>query len=234
MTKPDPIIHDLEIMSRSTNYRDWIYGQLNAYIGERVLEIGAGIGTFTVLLKDKELVIPVDNYPPAVMYLSKLFADHNNITPVEMDISGLQLRDFREYALDTCICFNVLEHIDDDAAVLSSIFEILNQGGHLTLLVPAFMSLFGTIDQLVGHRRRYSKKELESKLNKAGFNTLKLYYMNSIAVPGWFLNNRVLRLQKESIYQVLFFDRFIVPWLKIFERIFPPPFGLSLIAICKK
>ena len=207
---------------------------MNAYIGERVVEIGAGIGNFTVLLKDKQRVIPVDNYAPAVMYLNELFAGYDNITPVEMDISGTHLRDLKKFDLDTCICTNVLEHTDDDDAVLSNIFEILTQGGHLALLVPAFKSLSGTIDLLVGHRRRYNKKELASKLNKAGFNIIKLYFMNSIAVPGWFLNNRILRLQKESISQVLFFDRFIVPWLKYFERILPPPFGLSLIAICKK
>ena len=234
MTTSDPIIHDLEIMSRSTNYRDWIYSQMNAYIGERVVEIGAGIGNFTVLLKDKQLVIPVDNYGPAVIYLNKLFAGHDNITPVEMDISGKHLTDLKKFALDTCICTNVLEHTDDDEAVLTNIFEILNHVGHLTLLVPAFKSLFGSIDLLVGHRRRYNKKELESKLKKAGFNIIKLYFMNSIAVPGWFFNNRIIRLQKESIFQVLFFDRFIVPWLKHFERIIPPPVGLSLVAICEK
>jgi hypothetical protein len=113
-------------------------------------------------------------------------------------------------------------------------FDILTPGGHLALLVPAFQFVSGTIDELVGHKRRYGREELSGKLSGAGFYIVELYYMNFIALPGWFVNNCVLKRKKESVSQVLFFDRFIVPWLKIIEDVFHPPFGLSLVAVCKK
>ncbi len=234
MEHPDPIIHDLEIMSQSLNYRNWIFSQFSAYIGQRVVEMGAGIGTFTDLLKDREIVMPVDNYGPAVDYLRNRFKDQENVLPLKIDVSSQQLTELKQYTPDTCICNNVLEHIDDDHAALSNMFDILTPEGHLGLYIPAFQCVFGTIDELVGHKRRYDRKGLSYKLNKAGFKILELYYMNSIALPGWFLNNRVLKRNKESISQVLFFDRYIVPWLKAIENILHPPFGLGLIAICKK
>ncbi len=234
MNSPDPIIHDLEIMSQSLNYRDWIYSQFSPYIGDRVVELGAGIGNFTRLMTQKEIVIPVDIYTPAVDYLNKRFADHDNIKPMEINIEGTDIMGLKEYSPDTCICTNVLEHIDDDRLALSNMFEILKPGGHLALLVPAFQFAFGSIDRLVGHRRRYSRNELSAKVLEAGFTIRSLHYMNFIALPGWFLNNRVFKIKKESISQVLFFDRFIVPVLKKVENLISPPFGLSLVVICEK
>jgi SAM-dependent methyltransferase len=234
MRHPDPIIHDLEIMSQSLNYRNWIFSRFSGCIGSRVVELGAGIGTFTDLLKDRDIVIPVDNYGPAVEYLKNRFKDRENVLPVKIDVSRQQLTDLKRYTPDTCICINVLEHIDDDRAALSNMFDILSPGGHLALLVPSFQFVFGTIDELVGHKRRYNRKGLSEKLNGAGFEILELYYMNLIALPGWFLNNRVLKRNEESLPQVMLFDRFIVPWIKIVEGIIHPPFGLSLIAVCEK
>ncbi|MEN8262922.1 MAG: class I SAM-dependent methyltransferase [Nitrospirota bacterium] len=234
MNSSDPIIHDLEIMSQSLNYMDWIYSQFSPYIGERIVELGAGIGNFTRLLTQKEIVVPVDIYGPAVDYLNKRFADNDNIRPLEIDIEGSDIRGLKEYSPDTCICTNVLEHIDDDRLALLNMFETLKPGGHLALLVPAFQFAFGSIDRLVGHRRRYNRKDLSAKVIEAGFTLRSLHYMNFIALPGWFINNRVLKLEKESISQVLFFDRYIVPWLKKIENIISPPFGLSLVAICEK
>lgn len=230
----DPVIHDLEIMSRAGNYRAWIFSHFSRHIGQRIVEIGAGIGNFTRLFSDRELVIAVDTHEACIAYLQKRFSDDNNIVSLKGDIADTELLKLSAYKPDTVVCINVLEHVQDDMAALSNMFHMLGHGGRLALLVPAYQFLYGSIDRVVGHHRRYDKKELQNKLAGAGFAVEDLFYMNSLGVFGWFLNNRILKKDNESVPQVMAFDKLIVPWLRYAENISRPPFGLSLVAIAKK
>jgi len=221
-------------MSRARNYTEWIFDKYENCIGKRVVEIGAGIGNFTGKFIDKELVIAVDNYKPCIDYIKNRFADNNNIVPFEESIDSPSILSLSRYSPDTIVCINVLEHVEDDIAALDNMFSILTEGGKLILLVPAFQFMYGTIDRLVGHYRRYSKRDIETKLVTAGFYVKSISYMNCIAPFGWFLNNRILKKQEESLSQVIFYDRFVVPWLRKVEQIFIPPFGLSLVVVGEK
>jgi len=232
--KADPVIRDLEIMSATVNYRKWIYDNIRGSLGKRVIELGSGIGNFTQLLTDRDIVIAVDNSEAAVEQMNKKFSTHENVIPLRIDIESPELLELDRFDPDTIICINVLEHIEDDAKALSDMHALLKPGDTLILLVPAFQFLYGTIDRVVGHHRRYSRRELFSKLMHAGFSIRDIYFMNFIAVFGWFLNNRLLKRQEESPAQVLLFDKFIAPWMKAIEQIRRPPFGLSLIAIGEK
>ena len=234
MYDSDAIIRDLEIMSGARNYAEWIFGKFKNFLGNRVVEIGAGIGNFTGKFLDRELVVAVDNYKPCIEYIKNRFADNNNIVPFEESIDSPSILNLSRYIPDTIVCKNVLEHVEDDIAALDNMFSILTEGGKLILLVPAFQFMYGTIDRLVGHYRRYSKRDIETKLVTAGFYVKSISYMNCIAPFGWFLNNRILKKQEESPYQVVFYDRFVVPWLRKNEQIFIPPFGLSLIVVGEK
>ena len=117
---------------------------------------------------------------------------------------------------------------------LRNMREVLRPGGRLALLVPAYQFLFGTIDRLVGHHRRYTRTGLSAALTAAGFTIRDIYYMNSLGVFGWLLNNRIVKRREESPAQVLFYDKAVVPWLSRIERVIRPPFGLSLVAIAEK
>ena len=228
----DPIVRDLEIMSRATNYGAWIYSHFRAYPGQRIIECGAGIGNFTRFLLDRDLVVAADCYAPCLTYLASRFAAASNVVPVQMDIGSPAVLELARYRPDTVVCSNVLEHIQDDEATLTCMHTLLaGSRGRLVLLVPAFQCLYGSIDRTIGHYRRYGKRELERKLVRAGFVIKDLFFMNTVAPLGWFVNNRVLKRTQESVAQVLVFDRWIVPWLSRLERLIRPPFGLSLIAV---
>lgn len=234
MNDHDYIIRDLEIMSNASQYRNWIYSTVSNSIGQRIIEVGAGIGNFTELFLDRELVIAVDSYDPCIKYLEKRFKHHTNIVPMEMDISDSKFLELSRHKPDTIICLNVLEHVMDDVQTMSNMFKILVPGGRIVLLVPAFQFLYGSIDQLVGHYRRYGKSDLLKKVSGAGFTVNRIFYMNSLAVAGWFLTNRILRQREESLKQVLFYDKFVVPLLRRAEGIVKPPFGLSLVVVGEK
>lgn len=228
------LISDLETMSAATNYRNWMYRRLTPYLGKRILEIGAGIGNFTELLIDRELVVATDNYPPCIDYLNSRFGERLKAPPMLLDASDVIGSNFHGYEFDTIVCLNVLEHIRDDEKALSEMYEILVPQGRLVLLVPAFQFLHGTVDKALGHFRRYTRKDLLPRMTKAGFFIERSFYMNVIGMAGWFWNNRIIKRVEESGVQIGIFDRYIAPTAEMAERIFHPPLGLSLIAIGRK
>jgi len=230
----DPIIRDLEIMADARNYQAWIIDHIKSGLGRKIVEVGAGIGTFTSRLLDRDVVIALDTYEPCVEYLKKRYHSYPQILPIQADISSPEVLSLKKYEPDTIICLNVLEHVQDDEVALAHMYQLLPEGGHLALLVPAYQFLYGTIDRLVGHHRRYTKKDLEGKLGRASFSIKKIQYMNSLATTGWFMTNRVFKQKEESPAQVKLYDRYVVPWLRVVERIVPVPFGLSLVVVATK
>lgn len=85
----------------------------------------------------------------------------------------------QDQTFDMVCAFEVLEHLEDDAAALASWAPKVRLGGHLVLSVPAWQHMFGPWDKAVGHYRRYSPDELADKLRTAGFEPVR------IGLYGW-------------------------------------------------
>src|SRR5262249_6457841 len=105
-------------------------------------------------------------------------------------------------------------------------------GGKLALLVPAHRFLYGEFDRVVGHFRRYEKRELAGKLEKAGFIVLEMKFFSLVAALPWLINGRLLKRDYIPTGQANLATR-LVPLLKL-ERLIGPPCGLSLIVIAQK
>jgi len=230
----DITISDLEIMNGAQNYRAWIYNHIKPFLGNRILEIGAGIGNITEFLGDKELVVGIDVNPDCVSYLKTKFISRNNFNFFQYDIGKPDVLKLVKYNFDTVICINVLEHVEQDLDALNNIYKLLQKNGMAVIYVPAFNFLFGTVDKSLKHYRRYNKKHLAKLITQAELSNLNTFYVNFIGVFGWFLNNKILRRKEESKKQILFFDKNILPWVSKIEKGISLPFGLSLISICKK
>jgi SAM-dependent methyltransferase len=234
MQSTDITVSDQETMGAAVNYRRWMFRRVKPFLGQRILEVGAGIGNFTQLLINRELVVASDIRPDCVAHLRRRFAGQPAVVTLQMDAADPALVELSRYDLDTIVCMNVLEHVADDVAALRHMCEALRPGGHLVLLVPAFQCLFGTVDRSLQHHRRYTRRTLLPKVQQAGFGVQRSFYMNLVGMAGWLVNNRVLKRVQESPGQILFFDRFVAPAAERIERVIPPPLGLSLIAICRR
>ena len=228
------MVADLEIMARANNYRNWMYRRIAPYIGGRTLEVGAGIGNFTELLLDRELVVATDKFEMCVDYLRRRLGAQLKAAPMQLDLADPPTPALKPYNFDTIICMNVLEHVEDDVRALRFMHEVLVADGRAIILVPAFQFLYGTVDRAIEHHRRYTRKTLLPRMRTAGFEIEAAFYMNVIGMAGWFWNNRIKRTTEENPAQIAIFDRFIAPWAERVERLLTPPFGLSLIAVGRK
>jgi hypothetical protein len=104
--------------------------------------------------------------------------------------------------------------------------------GTLCLFVPARPEIYAPLDRDFGHFRRYTRSELRRKLERAGFQILRLHYYNFIGYFAWWLNFRVLQRRSFGARALRLFDRVIFPLGHGLEsRICPPPIGQSLLAV---
>lgn len=225
------MIEDLEIMGAANNYQNWMYRRISPYLGNRILEVGAGIGSFTRLLLDREMVLATDISERCLNQLKQRIGSELCVEPRLLDLGDPPNDDWSSFKLDTVVCINVLEHVDDHARALAFMHSILQPGGRTVILVPAFMFLYGTIDARIGHIRRYTRKTLLPVMRDSGFSVERTFYMNVIGMAGWFWNNRIRRIKTEEPGQIQFFDRYIASWAEWIEDLIPPPIGLSLIAV---
>lgn len=218
-------------LSVADNYRKALLHEFSAYLRGNVLEVGAGIGQITeALLANVEVKRCVSIEPHSTFYAQLLekFPKHDLVRGTIEDLKG-------DGDWDTLVSINVLEHIKDDERELKSYRDHLRKNdGVLCLFVPARMEIYGQLDRDFGHFRRYAKPGLGQKLERAGFEVLRLRYYNLAGYFAWWLNFCVLKKRHFSAGSVRFFDRFIFPWVYGFEsRLCPPFVGQSLLAVAR-
>ncbi|HUI53958.1 MAG TPA: class I SAM-dependent methyltransferase [Bryobacteraceae bacterium] len=237
-TLPQPstafTLADQRQMTRARNYFAWQSRLILQELGRRVVEVGCGIGNFTELLLDREVVVALDSEAACVEVLRQRFPNRGNLHALTCDASGPAFRELAQFQPDSCICVNVLEHIEDDQQALETMASILAPGGVIVLLVPAFEALYGPIDRNLGHYRRYNRTSLQRLAAAAGLQVRKLRYWNFIGYFGWWVNAHVLRREAQSDRQIAIFDRCLVPLFEAIENAAPPPFGQSLLAVLRK
>jgi SAM-dependent methyltransferase len=231
---PEYTVHDQERMSAATRYFAWQSRLAGGEVGARVVEVGCGIGNFTAMLADRELVVALDVERSCVEKHRQRFQDCPNIQSEVMDACGPEFRSLAALRPDSVVCLNVLEHIADDELALSNMASVLPSKGKVILIVPAFPALYGPIDARLGHQRRYSKRGLSALAIRAGLQVVTLNYMNSIGFIGWWVNARLVPRQAQSEAQIMLFDRWIVPALARLEELVRPPFGQSIFAVLEK
>jgi SAM-dependent methyltransferase len=214
------------------NYNDWLFGRARPFLGRRVVDAGAGIGTFTALAaREVDSVVALEPHPPFAEHLRNEFSRTANVRVVEADAAAARSEQLGEPA-DSVVCFNVLEHIPDDEEALRSLRALLRPGGHLLLLVPAHPQLYGGADRAYGHVRRYRARPLAALLERIGFDVVTCRYVNPVGAAGWLVSMRLLGKREVAPGSVKAFDR-LVPVLRHLDRV-TMPFGQSLWAVGRR
>lgn len=229
---------DLESMHFAVRYHRWILDIFEPFLGNRFVEVGAGSGSFSELLLNKNpesisLVEPSEMFEPLritvhkALISTKIDLYHNIFSNVADVIKESQQPDSIFY-------INVLEHIEDDVAELDKIHSTLEIGGRLFIFVPANQFLFSDFDKEIGHFRRYDRKQLTDKLLSAGFNIKLLRWFDLPGILPWLVKFKWLRSSDLDRGSVLAYDRFAVPIVRKLEHLVHPPIGKNLIVVAEK
>ena len=222
----------LDALAGAQRFNRWMADAIRPYIGQRVLETGAGIGNLThILCTRRERYIAGDIDPEYLARLRARFQHRPKMEVRHCDLSNAA--DFVPLAgaVDSVVCLNVLEHIEDDMAGLRNIYTALQPGGRAIILVPYGAGVFGSLDTALGHFRRYSREELQRKMEQAGFRVERILNFNRISLPAWYVNGRLLRRKTIGRVQLGVFDRLVWLWRRI-DRLLPwSPTSIIAIAV---
>lgn len=228
----DPVgIETLErLAAAAPNYNRWLFERVRRWVGQRVLEIGAGVGTMSTFLMNgaRERVVLSDTDPHYLERLRERYKQYPHVGVARLRLPTYEEALARE-SFDTIICLNVLEHVRDDMLSLGTMFRLLQPRGRLVLLVPALPAIYGELDRALGHFRRYTPAELREKYAAAGFVMRHLEYFNLAGIPGWWLTGRVLKRDLIPTASLRWYDA-LVPLFRL-EHLVPWRIGQSLIAV---
>lgn len=129
----------------------------------------------------------------------------------------------------------MLEHIEDDAAVLGQFFSKIRPGGKLLVYVPAFQVLFSSMDTKVGHVRRYTRKELGAKTKAAGFSIRTNEYVDCAGFAASLLYKFVGNDSGEINEKALIaYDRLVFPISRFADKGFKHLLGKNVHLVAVK
>jgi SAM-dependent methyltransferase len=230
---------DLEAMSFAVNYHRWILSIFEPHLGKRIVEVGAGTGSFSELLLEQRLDLLSLVEPSTVMHqqLCRRMEELGPSVTVKTynDVFENVAEEIRSTVQpDSVIYVNVLEHIADDVNELKVINQTLDVGGKLFIFVPALSWLHGSMDRQLGHFRRYTRTELEKKCVAAGFRVIVARYFDVMGVLPWWVKYKLLQSKEMEPGAVRFYDQRVVPIAKTLETSITPPIGKNVLLIAEK
>lgn len=225
---------DLEALANLYRYQRWIIETFLPYLSGRAIEFGAGVGSFSTLIRPHvamlDLVEPSANL---VVSLKQRFGDVEKVSIYEESLETRLLKTADE-TYESIVLVNVLEHIEDDAMALKGIYRILKPGGHLLLFVLALQFLYSDLDVLLGHFRRYQRPELNQRTAAAGFDIVQSRYFDVLGVAPWWLLNTKMGATGFNPLLASIYDKVFVPLSRGLESLGSPPFGKNIILVAKR
>ncbi len=194
--------------------------------GKTALDVGCGSGRLSKMLLERGFsVVAIDTDLKAVEIAKK-----KGITAYASDINDWS----KDEKFECIILGDVLEHIQDDRVALHKIHGMLTQNGCIVINVPAYQALFSKHDFALGHKRRYSNKELKGKLRDSGFKIEYFRHWNLLALPiavGIKLSNK--DYPHEQVASNKFLSGLLEKWL-IAESKVNYLFGISILCKARK
>jgi SAM-dependent methyltransferase len=216
-------------LARAPRFNAWMADAILPFVGQRVLEIGSGTGNLTRRLAPRSEYVASDVNPLYLQTLANLKEERPYLSTAFCDVSELSSFPLSAQGYDTVICLNVIEHVADDRAALRNIKSVLAERGRAIVLVPQGPSNMGTLDTVLGHRRRYTCGSLTQLAADCGMRVANLVEFNRVGTIAWFWNGKILKRRAFGALQIWALN-LLTPVLRKVDRLLPVP-PLSLIAV---
>ncbi|MFT4049379.1 MAG: methyltransferase domain-containing protein [Solirubrobacterales bacterium] len=228
---------DLEAMDFADNYHRWVLGYFDRYLGAAVVEVGAGIGSFSRLLAERTAPQRLLMIEPSPETAKSLAHNAAGLAVPATPFTGFlsEAEDLiTEFGPDCFVYVNVFEHVEHDAEEMCRIYNLLPSGGTLCAFVPALPFLYSRFDRSIDHFRRYTKRELREKAAAAGFRVEVIRYFDVVGILPWLIKFRLLGSTTLDTRSVKLFDRAVVPVMSRIENFAQPPIGKNLLMVARK
>jgi glycosyltransferase involved in cell wall biosynthesis len=222
----------LSNLQSARRFNKWMADTLRPFVGDRVLELGAGIGTLTGQFIPRDRYVASDINPHYLHYLHAYSVGKPYLHVAKIDAECSDDFDGLAERFDTVLMINVLEHVQNEQQALENVFRALERGGRAVILVPQGPGLYNSLDRVLEHRERYTADGLRASLERAGLRVEEILDFNRFAVPGWVLNGTVLGRTKFSRLQLKLLE-LLMPIVRHLDALCPWR-GLSLIGIAVK
>ena len=219
---------ELEIFDKANIWRKYVYVLVKKFINETILEVGAGIGSFTNNYKNKFSNITLTELDPKnLLELKAKFKSAN------IKITSKYTHQIEE-KFNTILYMNVLEHIERDEEEIKIALSKLNINGHLIILVPAHNELYTKFDKEIGHFRRY-KIDFFKKLYIENAEILKLQYIDCFGFFLYYLNKIFFKNEVyPSLLKIFIWDKLFTPLTILLDKILKYKYGKNILCIIKK
>ena len=220
---------ELENFDKAYFWRNYVYLCIKKFIGKKILEIGAGIGSFAKTYIKDDLNVTLSEIDESnYQTLKKVFSSQKNVK-----VENKLINQFNE-TFDTILYSSVLEHIEDDKGEILNAIDKLTHGGHLIICVPAHNYMYSNFDKEIGHFRRYEMNFFD-KLDLINAKVKKSYFLDSFGQLVYFLNKLIFSKEVyPSKLKIFIWDKIFIPITYIIDFFSFYKFGKNIICIIQK
>ena len=145
--------------------------------GLKILDVGCGTGSIMNMLAEYGDVLGADLSDTALEFCRK--RGINKLLKTSADDLKLESESY-----DLITAFDILEHLEDDTKTLKEFHRVCRTGGHILATVPSYNFLWSEHDRILGHKRRYLRKQLRRRITSAGFRIKKISYFITFLMPA--------------------------------------------------
>ena len=225
---------ELELFAAAQNWKGYWRREIDPFLGQQVLEPGAGIGATARTLNHRSYGGWLGLEPDATMCRvveaaiagGRLSANHAIVCGTSHDLK-------EQDRFDTVLYIDVLEHIEDDGAELQRVAQHLMPGGHIIIVSPAHNFLYTPFDRKIGHFRRYDRAMLKAILPR-GLTIERMRYLDSVGLLASLANKVILKSDTPKASQILFWDSVLVRASLWVDRLTFHRLGKSILCVMKK
>ena len=220
---------ELELFAGAVNWKAYWAERIAEFVVGDVLEVGAGIGANTGLLRKDEYGRWVCVEPDRDLF-QRLVAGVESFAECHNGTIDVVSEDER---FDTVLYLDVLEHIEDHEGELAKAGARLKSGGHVVMLGPAHQFLWSPFDAYVGHVRRYSRRNLPN-VDSGTLQLVHTEYLDSVGICASLANRVLLQSSVPNTSQIQLWDRYMVPVSRALDRFTGRNLGKSILAVWRK
>ncbi len=240
MTEPNQAVGfaysgtELDLFAKALHWKAYWTREIDPYLGETVLELGAGIGATAQALGHRRYQRWLGVEPDAglAQVVAQAIAD-GRLPPGHAITCGTSTDLPNHERFDTVLYIDVLEHIEDDRGELQRVAQHLLPGGHIVIVAPAHNFLYTPFDKKIGHFRRYNKAMLRA-IVPAGLRVQRLRYLDSVGMLASLANKLVLQSDSPQANQIRFWDSVLVRASLVVDKLSAHRLGKSIVCVLKK